>query len=42
MCGNMVHIQCATGEIRQGKKEQEERRDHRTKNNVRICYAARS
>jgi len=32
MCGSMVDIQCATAEIRRGKKEDEERRrDYRTK-----------
>jgi len=30
MCGSMVDIQCATAEIRRGKKE-EERRNQRTK-----------
>jgi len=26
MCGSMVDIQCATAEIRRGKKEEEERK----------------
>jgi len=40
----MVDLQCATAEIRQGKKkEEEEERKKETgqKYNVRICYAGR-
>jgi len=36
MCGSMVDIQCATAEIRQGKKE--ERTNYRTKI---WCYTGR-
>jgi len=32
MCGSMVDIQSATAEVRRGKKkEEEDRRNHRTK-----------
>jgi len=34
----MVDIQLATGEIRRGKKEEEETRNDGRKSNVRICY----
>ena len=44
MCGSMVDIQSATAEIRRGikrRKKKREKRNHRTKYNVRICYAGR-
>jgi len=31
MCGSMADIQSVMAEIRQGKKEEEERRNHRMK-----------
>jgi len=40
MCGSMVDIQFATGEIRRGKKEERKKKERETtgqKYNVRIC-----
>jgi len=31
MCGSMAYVQSATAEIRRGKKEEEDRRNHRAK-----------
>jgi len=41
MCASMVDIQSATAEIRREKEEEEEETNHRSKYNVRICYAGR-
>jgi len=38
---SMVDIQCATAEIRRGKKKEEEQETTGQKYNIRTCYAGR-